>query len=152
MTRRAFCLSLAVFAFASPVLAHGYKKKAIEIIHPWTYEQDSVAPPDAIIGMELRNTGKVADRLLRVETMDAVTAEIVGGPGAIPGKDTSGMEIKAGQTLDLHAKGPHVLLRGVKPKLFAYNQLRLILIFERAGRIKVDVQVEEKPEPKPAVN
>ena len=34
-------------------VAHGYKKRAMEVVHPWTYEQDGVVRPTAIVAMKL---------------------------------------------------------------------------------------------------
>jgi hypothetical protein len=38
------------------------------------------------------------------------------------------------------------VLTGVKRRLVAYDTFRLVLVFQRAGRIPVDVMVEEAPE------
>jgi copper(I)-binding protein len=126
--------------------AHGYKKRSLEIIHPWTLEQDDVVRPTAIVGMELCNTGRAADRLVGVQTTDAASAQIIATPGTTSGRTPAAIEVKPGETLRLSAAGPHIRLDGVKPKLFAYNILQITLVFERAGRVKVEVQVEERPD------
>ena len=119
--------------------AHGYKTRTIEISHPWTFEQDGKGV-DAVIGMTLKNKGKVVDALLRVEAPEAARSELRDQDKAV-GK----IEIAPGAELTLHAKGPHILLMGVRKTLFAYNNLYITLVFAKAGKIKVEVVVEDKP-------
>lgn len=143
MKRRAFLKGLAgvpALALApSTAPAHGYKTKTIDISHPWTFEQEGKGV-DAVIGMEIHNKSRAADTLLRVEAPDAVSAELRNGD--MPVKT---IEIAAGATLTLHAKGQHILLKGVRKTLFAYNNLYITLVFAKAGRLKVEVVVEDKP-------
>lgn len=132
-----------------PSEAHGYKTKTIEISHPWTFEQENSKGADAIIGMEIKNKGKILDRLIRVETGDAERADIVRIEGTTAGQ-ASGIDLLPGSSITLHAKGSHVLLRGVRKTLFAYNNLFITLVFAKAGKIKVEVVVEERPTEEPA--
>ena len=39
--------------------------------------------------------------------------------------------------------GPHILLSGMKKQLGAYDAFVMTLVFERAGKVEVEVQVEE---------
>lgn len=119
--------------------AHGYKTRTIDISHPWTFEQEGKGV-DAVIGMTLKNKGKVVDTLLRVETPDAASVEL-----RDQDKTVARIEIAPGAELNLHAEGPHILLKGVRKTLFAYNNLYITLVFARAGRIKVEVVVEDRP-------
>ena len=134
-TRRG-ALAMAGALAAAPALAHGYKRRDLDIRHPWTFEQEA-ARPDAQVGMTLRNNGKQTERLLRVETRDADSAEIV-APGGV-------VEIAPGSSVDLHPKGPHILLKGVRKKLVAYDNLFATLIFARAGRVRIEIVVETPP-------
>lgn len=95
---------------------------------------------DAVVGMTLKNKGKVADALLRVEAPDAASAELRDQDKAV-----ARIEIAPGAELFLHGKGLHILLKGVRKTLFAYNNLYITLIFAKAGRIKVEVVVEDRP-------
>ena len=70
-------------------------------------------------------------------------AEILGVPGDSGG--TSGIALPPGSSVTLHAKGPHVVLRGVRKTLFAYNSLFLTLVFAKAGKIRVEVVVDDRP-------
>ena len=45
--------------------------------------------------------------------------------------------------MQLTAKGPHLALTGLKQRLDAYDSFKLTLVFEKAGRMVVDVMIEE---------
>ena len=47
--------------------------------------------------------------------------------------------------MEINAEAVSVLLRGVRKTLFAYNNLFITLVFAKAGKIKVEVVVEERP-------
>lgn len=132
----AACLLLS----PSKLRAHSHEKGSLEIIHPWTFEQDK-AGGDAIIGMEIRNRGKTVERLIAVEAFDAQGSEIRSAQSA-GGKPV--IEIPPGGRIDLHAKGPHVLLKGMKSILIADTSLPVTLLFEKAGVMRIDVTIEEK--------
>ena len=83
--------------------------------------------------MTLRNNGKQPERPLRVETREADSAEIV-APGGV-------IEIAPGASVDLHPKGPHILLKGVRKKLIAYDNLFATLTFARAVRVRIEIVV-----------
>ena len=53
------------------------------------------------------------------------------------------MSVPARGELVLSADGPHLLLGGFKKRLSAYDTFKLTLVFEKAGRIEVEVMVEE---------
>jgi periplasmic copper chaperone A len=53
------------------------------------------------------------------------------------------LEAKAGGELILKRDGPHIVLTGVKKQLGAYDAFTMTLVFERAGKVEVEVQVEE---------
>ena len=51
--------------------------------------------------------------------------------------------IEPGKEAQLTRNGPHLVLTGVKKRLDAYDSFKLTLVFEKAGRVVVDVAVEE---------
>jgi len=133
----------AALAIAIPVrsaASHSISKGALEIVHPWTFEQ-SGAGGDAVIGMEIRNTGPSADRIIAAETFEAVSSEIV---AATTKSGQPVIEIPPRSRTDLHAGGPHILLRGMKTSLIADTYFTIALLFERAGIVRIDVNVEER--------
>jgi periplasmic copper chaperone A len=53
------------------------------------------------------------------------------------------LSVPAGGELALSADGPHLLLGGVKKRLSAYDSFKITLVFEKAGRMEIEVMVEE---------
>lgn len=116
--------------------AHGYKKKGIEIFHPWIAE---TAGPQGFVSMRIRNKGDVADRLIEARSPMAAKVELArSGTGG-------GIEVPAGGEVELSAKGAHLAIDGLNRPLRAYDRLPLVLSFEKAGMIEVEAMVEETP-------
>jgi len=137
----AFALAAAALSAALPVLAHGYKRNGIEIVHPWIGE---TAGPDGPVCMTIKNSGGTADRLVSAASSDAASAELVavaGGPAL-----AAGLEIPAKGQVKLKLAGPHVRLSGLRKKLPAYGRLPLELTFEKAGKLAFEVMVEDASE------
>jgi copper(I)-binding protein len=147
-TRRAFIsrslgYSLAGGAIVLPLkqaASHSISKGTLEIVHPWTFEQQK-SGVDAIVGMEIRNSGSNPDRIVAAECFDADMAEIKsstmkGGKPVI--------EVPAKGGIDLFADGPHILLRTLKVSLTADTYINMVLLFERAGVVRIDVNIEER--------
>jgi hypothetical protein len=142
-----FLLVLLACAFAAaPAAAHGYKAKTLHIKHPWTPEQTRPSDGralDAVIHMEIANTGAKSDQLMRAESKAAHQAVIVGAANA--GLRAGKIQIRAGQTIVLNEKGAHILLKGMKQALTPYNNFSVSLFFEKAGKIEVEIVVEDAP-------
>ena len=143
MIRCLICLLLAA-VLAPPAMAHSHKKKNLEIVHPWTPETIRTEPAIARVYMTIRNGGRVADRLVSASTARAQKVELVAGEtGAKNGTSPAPFGIGPGKVLVLHAKGQHLVLTGMSKALHAYDDFKLVLVFEKAGRMIVDVVVEE---------
>lgn len=137
--------AIAIPSISGGVTAHGYKRKTLEIIHPWTSERAEANGRDAIVGLSIRNSGKQAERLQYAISPIADSVELRPDPanGAIRPGAALTIEIKPGQEVHLRPSGAHVRLIGLKKSLTPYDTLPVTLVFERAGRIAVDVLVEE---------
>ena len=59
------------------------------------------------------------------------------------GKGAAAFVVKDGEELGLAGDGPSVMLVGLRKPLNAYDDFKMTLVFERAGRITIDVMVEE---------
>ncbi len=139
MSRAAAAVAFAIAA--STVAAHELKIKDFEFIHPWTRE-----PPrkvkDVPVYMVVRNTGSAGDRIVAVASPFATKGELRAGK-ADGGGQLPAIEIAANATLELNADGPHILLLGLTEPLDGYQYFPLLLTFERAGQIEIEVYVEE---------
>ncbi len=137
-------VALAWVTCATGALAHGYKKNGLEVIHPWIME---TAGPNGAVSMTIKNTGKAADRLVGVSTQLADTAKLEAAGQAAGETAIAAVEIPAGGEAKLSGAGTHVLLAGLKKKLGPYDRLPLVLVFEKAGQLAIEVMVEEKEQP-----
>ena len=142
---------LAGFMLAGSAHAHSHKFKSLEVVHPWCIETSDAAKPVAVF-MTIRNAGGRPDKLLRASTSMAAKAELRNG-GAAPGaegKVIASVAVGSRGEVDLKRGGPHILLSGMKKELGAYDTFVMTLVFERAGKLEVEVQVEEASIVEPA--
>ena len=144
---RAMALLLLAVAFVPPeAVAHSHKKKGLEIVHPWTAAMTEERTVNVPVYMTLKNRTNTAERLLRATTPLADKVELIEphshGSMTMPSV-AADLKIPRGGDLVLNAKGPHLLLSGVKKRLNAYDSFNLTLVFERAGQMVVEVMIEE---------
>ncbi len=143
ISRGLVCLLLAA-VLVPPATAHSHKRKNLEIVHPWTPETTRKDATVARVFMTIKNSARVADRLISASTPRAEKVELAAGEdGGKHGKAAAPFSIAPGKPLVLHAKGQHLVLTGLKKALHAYEDFKLVLVFEKAGRMTVDVMVEE---------
>lgn len=140
--RRILLFTLALLCgHASGVPAHEIDLKDLKIVHPYTKEP----PPgvaDVPVYMTIRNHGTDPDRIVAVELPMCRKAEFRAGPPAAD-KPTPAIEIPSGGSIKLTKSTEHVMLLGLTEPLTGYETFPLWLTFEKAGRIEVEVMVEE---------
>jgi hypothetical protein len=120
-------------------IAHSHKKKNLEIGHPYTMETAKGATT-ARVFMTIKNSGRSPERLLSASTPRAAKVELAVADGV--SRDAAFI-IRPGATLVIGPKGGHLVLVGVKKAFTAYDDFRMTLVFEKSGRMVVDVVVEE---------
>lgn len=120
--------------------AHSTKHKGLEVVHPWTFETRAAGGAE-IVRMKIRSDSAGPDSLIEAASPNAVRVDIVAGDGA------TSIQVPAGATVELGRDGPHLVLVGLNKRLGAYDHVPLTLTFEKAGKIKVEVMVEERNEP-----
>jgi periplasmic copper chaperone A len=137
MTIKALALAAAAICAATAAQAHSHKFKTLEIVHPWCIETKDAANPVAVF-MTIKNSGK-PDKLLRATSAIADRAELrVAGEKAV-----SSVGVATRSATDLKRDGPHIQLVGVKKLLSPYDSFFMTLTFARAGKVEVEVMVEE---------
>jgi copper(I)-binding protein len=135
---------LAALLAASPALAHAYKAGPLQIAHPWARE----TPVGATMGagyLSVTNTGTEADRLIAVETAGAAKVEMHESTtenGVAKMRPVTAVEIPAGVTTALKPGGFHLMLVGLKESLAEGMRIPAVLVFEKAGRVEVELAVE----------
>jgi periplasmic copper chaperone A len=136
----------AAVSFAVPASAHDYSAGDLKISHPWA----RMTVPGAKVGagyLKVANTGAAPDRLVSVETPAADRVEIHesleenGVARMRPLKD--GVALAAGADAELKPGGMHLMLMGLKQQLVAGQKVPATLVFEQAGRLDVELSVED---------
>jgi hypothetical protein len=141
-TRIGVVLALSVallMAAGGTVDSHGYKRKAIEVIHPWT-SQNAEVNGAAIIAMKIKNSSETPDRIIAAESSVAERVEMCGPDGATL---RAGIALPSATAVNLKRGSQHLCMKGLKKSLTPYDTLPLVLTLEKAGKISVDIMVEE---------
>lgn len=144
--RKLAALLLALTLAPPMALAHSHKKNGLEIIHPRTFAMAEPRVKNIAVYMTIKNGTKSADRLLGVTTPQAEKAELIElqvQDGIKLPMPIAALTIPAQGKLELNANGPRLLLSGFKKKLNAYDSFELVLNFEKAKQVKIEVMVEE---------
>lgn len=131
MSLRTLILAAVALLVATAAQAHSHKHKQLEIVHPWCIETGDTANPVAVF-MTIKNASAKPDKLLRASTSIAGKTEL-----AAP------VTVGTRSAVDLKRGGPHIQLSGVKKQLSPYDSFMMTLVFERAGKVEVEVMVEE---------
>lgn len=136
---------LASLLFAVPVLAHDVTVGDLQIIHP--YIPQPAASAQAAGGfMAIVNTGTELDRLVGVESDIAAKSEVheskvdENGVGTMIHIDA--LDIPAGATVSLEHGGYHIMFMGLNGALTEGELRKATLIFEKAGRVEIEFQVD----------
>ena len=140
---RGLAIPVAMMLLAGGSHAHSHKFKKLEIVHPWCIETNDTAKPVAVF-MTIRNAGGRPDKLLSATTAMAAKAELrEAGAAPAEGNAIGSVAVGSRGEVDLKRTGPHILLSGMKKQLNPYDSFLLTLRFERAGKVEVEVMVEE---------
>jgi copper(I)-binding protein len=147
---KTLALAAVLSLVATAAQAHSHKFKKLEIVHPWCFETEDTTKP-VVVSMTISNAGGRPDKLLSVATALAAKAELrQGGTAAAPGPALRSITVRGHDTVNLKADGPHVVLTGIAKPLGASDSFVMTLAFERAGKVEVEVVVEEKSALAPA--
>lgn len=152
MRRRftAACFAAAMLA-GGPAATHGYGEGDIQVRHPWT----RATPPGAKVAagyLEIRNLGKTPDRVIGASTLAAERVELhlMSHEGDVMKmREVKGFDVPARQRLTLRPGGLHLMIVGLKQPLTMGGRIPLTLRFERAGEIKIELEVQAADSRKP---
>lgn len=138
-------LSTALLLSAPITHAHSITAGELELIHPSIPEPAAMAKSAAGY-LVIANEGSADDRLIGVETPIAAVAELHvtehGSDGVARMIRQDGIDIPAGQTVSLEPDGYHVMLMGLTTPLKEGEMHPVTFIFERAGRIDTEFQID----------
>jgi copper(I)-binding protein len=148
-SKRLFSLLVTLALIGLPLLAsgHGYRLGDIRIVHPWAMPTaPSIAAGASGVGyLVLKNGGHRSDKLLSASTEIAEKVELhaYGKASDTPTmRRVDTVEIPAGGEVRLEPGGSHLMLIGVKKPLEEGQHFPIVLEFEHAGKITVDMVVQ----------
>ncbi|ABS15914.1 MULTISPECIES: copper chaperone PCu(A)C [Alphaproteobacteria] len=141
-------LSAAFLALAvsiSPAVGHDFQAGSITINHPWSRATPPVTP---VAGgyLTLTNDGDMADRLVsissplsdRVEIHESTVSDGVASMRPVQ----NGIEIGAGETVELQPGGMHIMFLKPSRPLKDGERFAATLVFEQAAAIDVEFVVQ----------
>ena len=136
---------LLTLALSGRVLAHDYKLGTLEIGQLWA----RATPPSAPAGggfLTIKNTGSAADRLVAASSPAADMVQVhemkMDGNVMRMREVDKGLEIPAGGSVTLAPGGYHLMMMGLKGPLKQGTSVPVTLVFEKAGKIDVQLSVE----------
>jgi copper(I)-binding protein len=125
--------------------AHTHKLKGFEIVHPWCFATADAATTTTAVYMLIKNRGRRPDRLIGATSPNARTIELR-APAASSGDETrvvAAVALPGGREVALKRNGPHLVLSGLGKPLSPYESFPMTLILKRAGKIDIEVVVED---------
>ena len=152
MNKLLFAACAAAILLADPAAAARiYNKGLIQLRDPWT----RATPPGAEVAagyVEIRNTGKEADRLIAASSPAAARVELhlmSREGGVMKMREAPGFSMPPRKLLSLKPNGPHLMLVGLRQPLLKGQHIPLLLQFERAGEVRVELEVRSSGATKP---
>ncbi|MBM3584524.1 MAG: copper chaperone PCu(A)C [Alphaproteobacteria bacterium] len=125
--------------------AHEVTVGDLVIDHPWARASAGQASNGALY-LTITNHGAEADRLIAIETPVAERAELhesaMDANGVMTMRMVEAVDIAPGATVKLEPGELHVMLFGLAAPLRVETMVAATLVFERVGRVAVEVYVE----------
>ncbi len=144
MRHLASFVAFVLCALAVPALAGDSRLGDLVVSEPWARATIGQVKAGAAY-LTVTNNGAAADRLVAVETPAAKRSELHGHTmdgGVMRMRPVEAIELAPGAPVVLRPGGLHVMLMGLKAPLEEGGRLPLTLIFEKAGRLEVEVPVK----------
>ena len=146
MIKRRLLLPLALAALCgAPAAARDYQLGALQITQPWA----RATPPSAPAGggfLKITNTGSAPDRLISASSPVAELVQVhemkMDGSVMRMREVEKGLEIPPGGSVTLAPGGLHLMMMGLKGPLKQGAKVPVTLVFEKAGKIDVELTVE----------
>ena len=147
LKRAASAALVALFFTHTIAVAHESTAGDVSIGHPFATPSLPGATNGAAYIATLENTGKRPDRLLRVSTPVAASAEMhtmsVDAGGVMRMRELADMPVNPGTPIKMRpGQGAHIMLMGLKRPLKEGDTFPMTMEFERGGKVEVKVVVQ----------
>lgn len=124
--------------------AHEQKAGSLTILHPWARATAGAQKNGAVYAL-VRNDGSSPDRIVGARTPEASRAEIHSSTvtdGIARMVPLEGIDVPANGEALLMPGGVHIMLVGLKNKLYEATSFPMTLVFAKAGEVPIEVMVE----------
>jgi periplasmic copper chaperone A len=142
---RAFAVALLLVLLPDLALGADYKLGPLEINHPWARATAPTAPAGGGF-LSITNKGTTPDRLIAIRSTVAQQSQLhemkMEGNIMRMRELDHGLAIPAGATVTLAPGGYHVMLIGLKTPLKQGSRVPVTLVFEKAGSIDIELDVQ----------
>lgn len=140
-----FLAIAAALLLATPALAHEINAGDLQIIHPHIPQPPASAKAAGGF-MAIVNIGTEPERLIGIESDIAARSELhesrVDANGVGTMAHVEALDIPPGGTVSLEHGGLHIMFMGLKRPLVAGELHKGALIFEKAGRVEIEFQID----------
>ncbi len=99
------------------------------------------------VGMSIMNHGSTLDKLLSMSSPAAEAVELhqnIREDGVVKMRQVEQWSIAPGETIDLVKADMHLMLVGLKTPLRPGDTVELLMVFEKAGELRVQVPVSDR--------
>ena len=144
MTMRQLTVTAVAFCISANAMATDYKAGSVEISSPWSRATPNGAQT-AVGYMTIKNNGTTSDRLIggSVDVADRFQLHSMAMESGIAKmRELNSIEIKPGQTIEFKPGSSHVMFVNLKHPLSKGEHVVGILVFERAGKVRIEYSVE----------
>ncbi|MDJ0945443.1 MAG: copper chaperone PCu(A)C [Kiloniellales bacterium] len=136
---------LATALLSNPAAAGDYTLGDLTVHKPWARASIGQAQAGAAY-LTVMNKGSLPDRLIAAEGTVANRIELhthMMDGGVMKMRPVQAIEVAPGEPAVLKPGGLHVMLMGLKAPLVKGESFPLTLVFEKAGRIEIEVPIGE---------
>jgi len=147
MIRLVLVALATLFWIAAPARAGASERSAragsMEVETAWARASIGVQRPAAAYAT-IRNTGERTDRLTRIETPRARSAEVhetIEQDGRATMRQVETLEVPPGEEVRLAPGGIHIMLMQLTEPLKEGGKVPLTFVFERAGAVTIEAEI-----------
>ncbi len=138
--------SAAIALTLGAIIASGTGANAsdVMVMNPFARASATPVAKAGVAYVSVMNHGAAADRLMAISTPAAASAELhttVMDGDVMKMEAVESLEIAPMATVEMKPGGLHVMLTGLKSPLKEGEKIELVLTFEKAGEVRVEVPV-----------
>lgn len=134
----------SVSAFADS-MSHGHSKGPIKVESSFARASASAAVKSGAAYVTVTNTGDAPDRLIAVKGTAARSIQLhthkMQDGAMVMTQIEGGVALATGETVTFKPGGNHIMMMGLTAPLVEGETVPLVLVFESAGEIAVDVPI-----------